>query len=166
MIRWELGRVAFILVLASGCSGAVPPRRAAPAQGPPPPVQCTDYPADRQDIVSCRSLSSAQGGEVWARSKEVAATSAISLGFSHIQWLSAETRVELAQGNSPIECKRTWGGAECSGGPYEVPVGFLTVTRFALLSLDEARTRLADPLIPAERRPVDARSIAAASPQP
>jgi hypothetical protein len=36
--------------------------------------------------------------------------------------------------------------------------GLLAVTRFMLLTPDEAAARATDPLIPAERRPIDARA--------
>jgi hypothetical protein len=126
-------------------------------------VACSEYPADKQDIVSCRSYSNQQGPEVFARSKEVAAATAISQGFSHIQWLSAETRLETALGNAPVECRAKWGGAECTGGMYEMPVGLISVTRFAFLSAADAQARLSDPLIPAERRPIDARATVASA---
>jgi hypothetical protein len=147
--------VAFV----AGCDSPPPPRGAPPA---PPPVLCAEYPADRQDVVSCRYVYQEQTGEVWARSTQLAATSAISLGATHIQWLSVETRVDTVPVNSQVECTRTWGGLKCNGGPSEMPVGFIAVTRFALLSAAEAAARSSDPLVPAERRPMDARSIAAA----
>jgi hypothetical protein len=124
-------------------------------------VQCTDYPSERQDVVSCRYASPAQINEVWARSTQLAATSAISLGATHIQWLSAETNVETVRENSPVVCKPTWGAlATCECGPYEMPVGYIAQTRFALLSAAEAAARSSDPLVPAERRPLDAHRIA------
>jgi len=135
------------------------------ARPTPPPVQCVDYPTDRQDVVSCRYSSQAQVNEVWARSTQLAAVSAISAGATHVQWLSAETNVETARGDSPVECKRVWGGISCDGGPFEVPVGFVATTRFAILSAAEATARSSDPLIPSERRPLDARRIVAESPR-
>lgn len=80
-------------------------------------MQCTDYPSPGQDVVSCRYASQSQVNEVWARSTQLAATSAISLGATHIQWLSAETSVETVHGNSPVECKANWGAFTCDGGP-------------------------------------------------
>jgi len=157
MRGWLVGALLF----SAGCSQAVPPPGAAPQA--PPPVQCAEYPAERQDVVSCRYASQSQVNEVWARSTQLAATSAISLGASHIQLLSVETSVDTVHGNAPVECSRTWGGIKCDGGPYEMPVGFIAVTRFALLSAAEAEARSSDPLVPATRRPIDARSIAAAT---
>ena len=150
--------------MVSACHRGERYPRSGPPPAPPPPVACSEYPSDKQDIVSCRSYSNEQAGEVFARSKAVAATTAISQGFTHIQWLSAETRLETALGNAPVECKRTWGGAECTGGVYETPVGLISVTRFAFLSAADAQARMSDPLIPAERRPIDARSTAASAP--
>lgn len=156
MIRGS-GWVISVLVCISGCDR---PSRVRPIEPPPPqPVLCAEYPSDRQDVVSCRSVSSAQGNEVWARSTELAAATAIAQQFSHIQWLSVETRVETAVQSSPVDCTRHWGGIQCTGGNYEVPVGFVSVTRFAFLLPAEAQARLSDPLIPAERRPIDARAV-------
>jgi hypothetical protein len=143
----------------ASCGGPV----VTPRGTPPPPVACSDYPAERLDVVSCRYLYKEQLGEVWARSRQLAAPSAVSLGASHIQWLSLETHVETVRANSLVDCTRTWLGAECTGTPYETPVGLISVTRFALLSPEEAAARLSDPLIPVERRPIDARSIALVS---
>jgi hypothetical protein len=126
-------------------------------------VLCKDYPSERQDVVSCRYASQAQVNEVWARSAQLAAVTAISLGATHIQWLSVETRVDTVQDSVPVVCKGGYGGVTCEGGPYELPVGFVAVTRFALLSAAEASARSSDPLIPAERRPLDAHRIAAPS---
>jgi hypothetical protein len=124
---------------------------------------CAEYPSDRQDVVSCRSTSSVQANEVWARSTQLAAASAISQQFSYIQWLSVDTQVEMATVDTSIDCTRNWGGYRCTGGDNQVPVGFISVTRFAFLSPEEARVRSSDPLIPAERRPIDARSVVASS---
>lgn len=157
-----LGRLVGVLILVVGCDRHERQARSAPPP-PPPPVTCSEYPGDKQDIVSCRSYVNEQAAEVFARSKQVAATTAISQGFSHIQWLSAETRVETALGNAPVECKAKWGGAECTGGVYEMPVGLISVTRFAFLTAADAQARLSDPLIPAERRPIDARATAASA---
>ena len=154
-----LGVLVFVM---TGCDRPVPVPQGPPA---PPPVRCAEYPAERQDVVSCRYVAQSQVGEVWARSTQLAATSAISLGATHIQWLSAETRVDTVHGNSPVECQRNWGGIKCDGGPYELAVGFIAVTRFALLSAEEAAARSRDPLIPQERRPIDAHSIAATTPR-
>jgi hypothetical protein len=89
--------------------------RPAPAAPPaPPPVACDEYPADRQDVVSCRYANQEQTGEVWARSTQLAATSAISLGATHIQWLSVETRVDTMHVSSQVECTRTWDGLTCN----------------------------------------------------
>lgn len=96
---------------------------------------------------------------------QLAAVSAIAQQFSHIQWLSVDTHVETAIENMPVDCSPQWGGIRCTGGNYQVPVGFVTVTRFAFLSAEEARARSSDPLIPAERRPLDARSIVASTPR-
>jgi len=43
--------------------------------------------------------------------------------------------------------------------PNDMPVGFLAVTRFAILSASDAAARSSDPLVPAERRPLDAHRI-------
>lgn len=158
------------LLLAASCTREIPPPStaplAAPAPPPLPPVACAEYPSERQDTVSCRYVSQAQANEVWARSTQLAATSAISLGASHIQWLSAETSLDMVQGSSPVECKSNWGAFKapggaftCEGGHYEMPVGFVTVTHFVLLSEAEAEPRLRDPLIPPERRPIEAHRI-------
>lgn len=160
MIGRELSWVVVTVACAAGCDRPPAPQSAPLA---PQPVLCAEYPADRQDVVSCRYTSTAQTGEVWARSTQLAATSAIALGASHIQWLSVETRVDTVPVNSEVECKRTWGGLKCNGGPSEMPVGFIAVTQFALLSAAEAAARSIDPLIPPERRPMDAHSLAAAA---
>src|SRR4051812_34796687 len=97
-----------VLALAVGCADSpTPPPVSAPE--PLQPVLCTDYPSAQQDVVSCRYASQEQGNEVWARSAQLAAISAISLGASHIQWLSLETRVDTVHGNNPVECKAKWG---------------------------------------------------------
>ncbi len=153
--------VALLVVAGCGNGGAVPSSAPAPLR----PVVCTDYPAERSDTVACRYVSQAQIPEVWGRSTSLAATSAVSLGFSHIQWLSAETHVETARVDAPIDCRREWGGIQCVGGPADVPVGLLALTRFTFLTAEEARTRALDPLIPAERRPIDARASASAPPR-
>jgi hypothetical protein len=111
--------------------------------------------------VSCRYSSPAQVNEVWARSTQLAAISAVAVGATHIQWISAATRVDTVRGNSPIDCRQSFGAITCYGGPYEAPVGYVVVTRFAILSASEAAARSTDPLVPADRRPVDARRIAA-----
>ena len=156
------------LVFAAGCADSPPPPPASAPPPPPPPtapVHCVDYPSAQQDVVSCRYTSPAQINEVWARSTQLAATSAISLGATHIQWLSAETNVETVRGNSPVECKPTWGAFTCDGGPYEMPVGYIAVTRFAILSAADATARSNDPLVPPERRPLDAHRIVATTPR-
>jgi len=146
-----------------GCGTPAPVYSSAPVRLPP--VVCSDYPAERQDTVACRYASQAQIPEVWAHSTSLAATSAVSLGFSHIQWLSADTQVETTRVDAPVDCEHRFGGSiECTGGPAEVPVGLLALTRFTFLTPEEARTRAQDPLIPAERRPIDARASASASP--
>jgi hypothetical protein len=160
MLSRGLRVVVGLVSLLMGCGGPVETPRAAPH--PPPPAACAEYPAQHEDVVSCRYVSQTQAGEVWARSKQLAATSAVSLGASHIQWLSAETQVDTVRANSSVECTPAWGKIQCSGGPYEMPVGLITVTRFALLTAEEAAARSSDPLIPAERRPMEARAIAAA----
>ena len=145
------------------CAGREPAPSSAPA--PLPPVVCTDSPAERQDTVACRYASQAQIPEVWSRSTTLAATSAVSLGFSHIQWLSAETHVETARVDAPVDCHPGFGSIQCVGGPQDVPVGLLALTRFTFLTPDEAHARALDPLIPPERRPIDARASASASPR-
>ncbi|MEO7034800.1 MAG: hypothetical protein ABI548_12905 [Polyangiaceae bacterium] len=149
------------LAVISGCGGPGAVPYSAPT--PLPAVVCSDAPAEKQDVVACRYASQAQISEVWARSTGLAATAAVSLGFSHIQWLSAETHVETARVDTPIDCRREVGGIQCVGGPGEVPVGLLAFTRFTFLTPDEARARSMDALIPAERRPIDARANASAN---
>ena len=154
---WLLGVLA-----CTACDRELP--RSAATQSPPP-VQCSEYPAERQDVVTCRYVYQFQMSEVWPRSTQLAATSALALGATHIQWLSLETHFETVQGRAPVECSRTWGGIKCDGGAYQMPIGYIAVTRFALLSAAEAAARSTDPLIPAERRPLDARAIASAAPR-
>lgn len=151
-----------VLGLAVGCADSPTPPPVGPPR-PPPPVSCIDYPSAGQDVVSCRYASQAQGNEVWARSSQLAAISAISLGATHIQWLSLETSVDTVHGSDPIECKGRGGSITCDGGPYDMAVGLISVTRFALLSAAEAAARSSDPAVPAERRPLDAHRLAAGS---
>ena len=161
----EFGSALNALLFAVGCS-ASPPPPSAPSPPPRlPPAACIDYPSERQDVVSCRYASPAQANEVWARSTQLAATSAIALGATHIQWLSAQTSVESVQGRAPVECKPTWGAWTCDGGAYEMPVGYIAVTRFGFLSAAEAAARASDPLVPTERQPIDAHRIVAATPR-
>ena len=166
MIRRELGWVVAAIGFVVGCDSPATPGAAAPTPTPAQ-VLCAEYPAERQDVVSCRYASPAQGREVWVRSTQLAATSAISLGATHIQWLSGDTTLDSVHWDAPIECQRNaWGTTiNCTGGPTERVVGFITVTRFALLSAAEAAARSSDPLVPAERRPIDARAVAAATPR-
>jgi len=147
-----------VVVIAAGCS------HPSAQTGKPvsTPVLCAEYPSERQDVVSCRYGSQAQVNEVWARSTELAATSALSLGATHIQWLSAETSIDTVRRNDPVECHAHWGGVTCDGGATDVPVGLIAVTRFALLTAAEAAARSADPLVPVDRRPIDAHTLAAA----
>jgi len=162
MIR-RLGCVVGAVVCIAGCEqSARPPTQIAPP--PLQPVLCAEYPSDRQDVVSCRSTSNAQANEVWARSTQLAAVSAIAQQFNYIQWLSVDTHVETATENIPVDCSvHGVGVIRCTGGDYQVPVGFVSITRFAFLNAEEARARSSDPLIPAERRPLDARAIVAPS---
>ena len=159
----RLGAAILAATVVLGCGQPELARSSAPE--PPRPVVCTEYPAERIDTVACRYDSQAQVPEVWRRSSALAATSAIALGFSHIQWLSAETQVETARVNAPIDCRPDWGHIQCSGGPMNVPVNLLALTRFTFLTPAEAQARATDPLIPAERRPIDAHANAAAPPR-
>lgn len=158
------GTALLVAGAALGCGETAPV--SSPASAALRPVVCTEYPAERLDTVACRYDSQAQIPEVWRRSSALAATSAVTLGFSHIQWLSAETHVETARVDAPVDCHAGgWGHVECTGGPAEVPVNLLALTRFTFLTPAEAQARAVDPLIPAERRPIDARSSASAPPR-
>lgn len=169
---------SFFVLAALACSACEPSRPAArpapkdpvetwgpgpvPTPPPMPPVACAEYPADRQVTVTCRYFHEGQMDEVWRRSVQRASVIAISLGFSHVQWLGLEKRAETVRtAPTPVNCKQQWGGGfECKGGrSVEMPVAAIATTRFTLLSAEEAATR-SDPLVPVERRPVDARAQA------
>jgi hypothetical protein len=102
--------------------------------------------------------------DVWAQSVQRASVNAVSLGFTHIQWLAGERRPENARYTTPVECNRTnyfTASYEChGGGTYDVAVAMLAIGRFVYLSAEEAKQREADSLIPADRRPIDARKAA------
>ena len=149
--------LAALALLPAACApspGASAPRTPTA----PPPVACTDAPSGHQVMVTCRYYQQGQAREVWEQVLDRASLAAIALGFSHVQFLSVELRPEMVRYPTPIECKRTLTGQECEGGQVlEVPASTLAINQFALLSAEEAASRAGDPLIPVERRPVDAR---------
>jgi hypothetical protein len=116
--------------------------------------------------VVCRFFHDAQLPEVWDRGVQRASLIAVSLGHSHVQWLSAERRADTATYTTPVDCNRNYFSASytCVGGnPFSVTVAWIMTTRFVFLSADEAAARINDPLIPPERRPIAARERAAAA---
>jgi len=138
-----------------------------PAPPPvPPPVVCTEQPLSREVAITCRYYHDWQQQEVWGRSVRQASVVAVSLGFTHAQWLASETRPETVKSTTPVDCRASpaWGGPRynCYGGNVvEQAVSFLAITRFGLLTADEAAARAKDPLVPPERRPFDARATVA-----
>lgn len=149
---------------------AVPVETWGPSAGVVPRVSCTEHPSERQVVVTCRYFDEQQMAEVWRRSVEHASVVAVSLGFSHVQWLALEKRTETVRSApTPVDCKRRgWENRiECTGGQsVAIPVAGIAATRFTFLHEDEAAVRSSDPLIPAERRPVDAREQAASTRKP
>src|SRR5260221_14195406 len=155
------------LVLASGLLAGCTPTAApvASAPPPPPPVACSDYAAEHGVAVVCRYHDESQMRDVWAIATKRASIAAVSLGFTHLQLLGIEKRAEMMSYPTPVDCQRTWsfwGGAfQCTGGEnYQVPVAWLATSRFFFLSAEDARARANDPLIPPDRRPIDARMVA------
>jgi hypothetical protein len=102
--------------------------------------------------------------EVWQRSTQRASVVAVSLGYTHVQWLALDRRPETLRSTAPVECNRKWfsaGSFECSGGePLDTTVSFLASSQFLFLGAEDAKARASDPLIPRERRPFDARERA------
>lgn len=156
MIRDTALLGALALLLAACASSSPAPAPKTPAA--PPPVACTDAPNGRQVAVTCRYYQQGQAREVWEQVLDRASLAAIALGFTHVQFLSVELRPEMSRYAIPLECQKTWAGQVCNGGQVlEVPTSTLAINQFALLSAEEAARREGDPLIPVERRPVDAR---------
>lgn len=131
-----------------------------------PPVSCTDTPYGRQVVVTCRYYWEGQKLEAWEKALERGSVAALSVGLTHVQFLSVELRPETVRELRPLRCESKWGGyTECTGGnPIDRPVSWLAINQFALLTADEAAARSSDPLVPEERRPFDAHAYLAASP--
>lgn len=151
---------AALFLLSAACTPAPPPAKPATPAMPaaPPPVACTDAPSGRQVTVSCRYFRQDQTHEVWDQVLDRASLAAIALGFTHVQFLSVDLRPETMPYATTLSCRRTFTGQECDGGQtVQIPIATVAVNQLALLSTEEAAQRLADPLIPADRRPIDAR---------
>ena len=153
--------VAFSAVAA--CAERSPPVSNGPP--PPPPVVCFEYPSGRYVSITCRYFTEAQWSEVWQRSIVQGSRIAVAMGFTHIQWLSGDKRVEAVPESSPVECRGVFmAGVKCEGGEiYARPVALLATTQFAFLTAEEARARTSDPLVPRDRFPLDARHYAQAA---
>jgi hypothetical protein len=151
--------VGFVLGSLAGCAASQTPEPGAVAPLPVQPVVCTEQPGAREATITCRYYADEQIREAWERSVSQASTIAVSLGCSHVQWLSSDRRRETAPSKAFTHC---WGGTvwrkcETEEEPPQT-TALLVVTRFVFLTADEAAARAADPLVPAERRPIDARA--------
>lgn len=155
----DAAATAALFLLSTACTPAPSAQPATPAPpAAPPPVACTDAPSGRQVTVSCRYFRQDQTREVWDQVLDRASLAAIALGFTHVQFLSVALRPETMPYATRLSCRQTLGGQECEGGQtLQIPIATVAVNQLALLSAEEAAQRLADPLIPADRRPIDAR---------
>lgn len=127
------------------------------------PVVCSELPQGREVAVTCQYYFREQYQEAWDRSVERAAMVAVSLGLSHVQYLHSIGGVDAVPSRSAVECQRVWSWQtkyRCEGGEtsYSYRSSYAT-THFALLTADEAAARGNDPLVPPERRPIDARQL-------